>query len=345
VLFSDATFLWSAEIDRPRKSWKNVSRVTFGTNRDLQPATSASGLIAFTSATLSNSIWALPLDAARGVVTGPARRLTAGAGIDSRPSAASDGRRVAYNSQVPRLAILIKDVETQAIVDVGAPGTGFGPALSPDGGLLGFEVGGGVSVAPSRGGTPRALCERCQIGAWSADSRVIFVVEQRDNAGRLRSINVSDGVARDVVVSMDAAVNRPFPSPDGRLLAFRLHKGGQTIMTAPLDGELPVPATAWIEIVAPEEDARPAGWSPDGGLLYLVSGRDGARCLYAQRIDRTTGKPVGDPFIVQHFHGGRMNFMEGLNVLSTGSANAIASDVFFYDLSAWSANIWTISDR
>jgi serine/threonine protein kinase/Tol biopolymer transport system component len=347
VLFSDATFLWSAELDSTGKSWQHVSRVTFGTNRDLQPTSSASGLIAFASATVSNSIWALPLDAAHGVVTGPARRLTAGAGIDSRPSAARDGGLVAYNSQVPRSTILIKDVGTQAVVDVGAaPGTGFGPALSPDGQLLGFEVGGGVSVVPSRGGTPRALCERCQIGAWSTDSRAIFVVEPHDNAGRLRSINVSDGVARDIVVSSEADVNRPFPSPDGRLIAFRLMvRAGQTIMTAPLDGELPVPATAWMQIVAPEADARPAGWSPDGGLLYLVSARDGARCLYAQRVDRATGKPSGDPFVVQHFHGGRMSFTEGLNVLSTGSANAIAGDLFFYDIAAWSANIWTISER
>jgi serine/threonine protein kinase/Tol biopolymer transport system component len=346
VLFSDATFLWSAELDSSRKSWQNVSRVTFGTNHDLQPTSSASGLIAFTSATVSNSIWALPLDAARGVVTGPARRLTAGAGIDSRPSATRDGGLVAYNSQVPRSTILLKDIGTQAIVDVGAPGTGFGPALSPDGRLLGFEAGGGVSVVLSRGGTPRALCERCQIGAWSADSRAIFVVEPQDNAGRLRSINVSDGVARDIVVSMEADVNRPFPSPDGRSIAFRLMvRAGQTIMTAQLDGELPVPATAWTEIVAPEADTRPAGWSPDGGLLYLVSARDGARCLYAQRVDRATGKPIGDPFVVQHFHGGRMSFTEGLNVLSTGCANAIAGDLFFYDIAAWSANIWTISER
>ena len=77
----------------------------------------------------------------------------------------------------------------------------------------------------------------------------------------------------------------------------------------------------------------------------LVSGRDGTRCLYAQRVDRTSGAPIGGPFIVRHFHGGRTGFISGLNVLSTGPANAIAGGDFFYDLSAWSANIWTMSAR
>ena len=52
---------------------------------------------------------------------------------------------------------------------------------------------------------------------------------------------------------------------------------------------------------------------------------------------------IGEPFIVRHFHGGRTGFISGLNVLSTGPANAIAGGDFFYDLSAWSANIWTMS--
>ena len=99
-------------------------------------------------------------------------------------------------------------------------------------------------------------------------------------------------------------------SPDGRLLAFRRGvSGGDAIMVAPLGAEQPVPPRAWIELVAPEADARPCGWSPDGTLVYCVSGRDGTRCLYAQRVDRTSGTPIGEPFVVRHFHGVRTSFI------------------------------------
>jgi hypothetical protein len=345
VLLSDNTYLWSVRLDSGTTTAASVDRLTFGTNRDIQATTAASGLIAFSSASVANSVWALPIDSVRGVVTGAPRRLTAGAGFDARPSATRDGQLVAYRTVIPRPSILIRNLKTQSIIDVGVPGSGFGPAISPDGTYVAYEDGGGVQVVSTRGGAPRTLCQPCQIGDWSADSRAVVVVKGENNAGRLTWISLSDGSMRDLIVSADRTVNRPFPSPDARLLAFRRDvSGGAAIMVAPLGGtDQPVPPSAWIELVAPEADARPCGWSPDGTLLYFVSGRDGARCLYAQRVNRTTGSAIAEPFLVRHFHGSSSGFASGLNVLSTGPANAIAGGVFFYDLAAWSANIWTMS--
>jgi Tol biopolymer transport system component len=337
VLLSDDSYLWSVRLDTGTNVASTVDRLTFGTNRDIQAATAASGLIAFSSASVTNSVWALPIDPVRGVVTGAPRRLTAGGGFDARPSATRDGQIVAYRTVIPRPSILIRNLKTQSIIDVGVPGSEFGPAISPDGTYVAYEDGGGVQVVSTRGGTPRTLCQPCSIGDWSADSQAVVVVKSENNAGRLTWIRLSDGSMRDLIVSADRSVNRPFPSPDGQLLAFR--SGGNAIMVAPLAAEHPVPPRAWIELVAPEADARPCGWSPDGTLVYFVSGRDGTRCLYAQPVDRTSGTPIGEPFVVRHFHGG----MSGLTTLSTGPANAIAGGVFFYDLSAWSANIWTMT--
>jgi hypothetical protein len=53
--------------------------------------------------------------------------------------------------------------------------------------------------------------------------------------------------------------------------------------------------------------------------------------------------PWVKPFIVQHFHGGRIVYPAGFNVLSTGPSNAITPGSFFYDLSELSANIWIMS--
>ena len=49
-------------------------------------------------------------------------------------------------------------------------------------------------------------------------------------------------------------------------------------------------------------DANPL-FSRDGKILYFNSERDGFTCLWAVRLDPATGKPVGDPFSVKHFHG------------------------------------------
>jgi eukaryotic-like serine/threonine-protein kinase len=347
VLFSDDSYLWSVDLDEESTTLSNLNRLTFGTNRDVQVTMSAAGPIAFSSATVSNSVWALPIDPNQGAVLGEPRRLTAGGGNAGRPSATRDGRLVAYNSAIPRQTVLLKNLETQAIVDMGLTGSrGFGPALSPDGAYLAYEDKGGVYAVAVRGGEPRELCASCLVGEWSADSRAMVVVVQQDTAGRLQWVELEDGATRDIIVSPDGRVNRPFPSPDGRWLVFRREAEGQsTIMIAPLGNELPLPSTAWIELAAPEEDTRPAGWSPDASLVYLVSARDGTRCLYAQRVDQATGKPIGEPFVVRHFHSGQVSFMTGLNVLSTGPTNAVAGGFFFYDISDWSANIWTLSSR
>ena len=66
------------------------------------------------------------------------------------------------------------------------------------------------------------------------------------------------------------------------------------------------------------------------------------RCLYAQRVNRATGAPEAEPFIVRHFHAGRNVYGSGTNVLSTGPANAIAGGFFWYDLSDISSNVWTM---
>ena len=344
VLFSDSQYLWSMHLDPGATAATNVERLTFGTNRDFQATTTASGVIAFASASVSNAVWSLPIDALRGVVTGAPQRVTAGAGMNNRPSPTRDGKFVAYRSAIPRPSNFIRDLNTGKEIDIGVAGSGFGPALSPDGSWLAFEDDGGVKIVPARGGTPRTLCQGCQIGDWSADSAAMVVVKRENNAGRLTWITVSNGESRDLIVSADQTVNRPFPGPDGRLLAFRVSgSSGDAIMVAPLTTEQPVSREAWIEIASPERDARPAGWSPDGALLYFVSARDGVRCLWVQRINRTSGIAVGEPFIVQHFHGGRIVYPAGFNVLSTGPSNAITPGSFFYDLSELSANIWIMS--
>ncbi len=346
VMFSDYSYLWSATLNQGIVS--DLLRLTFGTNQDAQGSVAATGLIAFSSTVATNSVWAVSLDANRGVVTGAPHTIAGGAGYDARPSATGDGRFIAYHTQTPRPSVIVKDLKTGALTDVGVPGSNFGPVISPDGASVAYESAGGVDLIPTRGGAPRTLCKDCQIGDWSGDGRSIMVVKTEGSggqAGRLTAIDPDTGTSRDLIVSPRQPVNRPFISPDGRLLVFRVGSTDQTVMIAPIPAHGAVADRDWIEIVPSEIDVRPCGWSPDGGLLYFVSSRDGTRCLYAQRIDRSTGGPLGEPFAVRHFHGTRNTWAGQAGVLSTGPGNAIRGGYFFYDIGTYAANIWMMTSR
>jgi hypothetical protein len=93
-------------------------------------------------------------------------------------------------------------------------------------------------------------------------------------------------------------------SPDNRWVSFtiRTDPNRGRIAIAPVDGPAPVPETAWIPIAAVDPQDR-ANWSPDGKTLYYTSHIDGHICLWGQKLDARSHKPVGDPFEVQHLHG------------------------------------------
>jgi Tol biopolymer transport system component len=156
--------------------------------------------------------------------------------MNSRPSPTRDGQFVAYRSAIPRTSIFIRDLHTGKEIDIGVAGSTFGPALSPDGSWLAFEDDGGVKIVPARGGTPRLLCGGCEIGDWSSDSAAMVVVKRENNAGRLTWIAISNGESRDLIVSPDQAVDRPFPSPNGRLLAFRTSGSSGNAIMSPASG-------------------------------------------------------------------------------------------------------------
>ncbi len=78
-------------------------------------------------------------------------------------------------------------------------------------------------------------------------------------------------------------------------------------------------------------------WSPDGGLLYYQSTRDGFRCIWAQRLDRDTKRPVGEPFGVYHSHSARRSIG---NIAGPQHVWLSVADKMVFSMREITGNIW-----
>jgi hypothetical protein len=194
-------------------------------------------------------------------------------------------------------------------------------------------IGTGYVVEAS-GGVPQHACDECGVYGFLGDSRRLLVV----NAGRdaIRLIDVTTGASRDIVVAPAGhQLDRPHASPDDRLLTFRQTIGSvgkSYVIRLPPDRPVPVEAAAPID--EPTATGRPAGWSLDSRMIYLLLDADGFRCLWGQRVDPDAGALIGKPVPIRHFHR--------TVGMSTSFGNAVTSRGFMYEASDVMANIWKL---
>jgi Tol biopolymer transport system component len=130
-------------------------------------------------------------------------------------------------------------------------------------------------------------------------------------------------------------------SPDGKWMAFHARTKMTTaqVFVVPVDGAVPVPRPRWIAVTDGSSEEMEPAWSPDGGLLYFLSDRDGFRCIWARRLQAADKQPAADAFAVRHFHRARrslrrMTSTTGLIGLSVAPGRMVFS---FGELTG---NIW-----
>jgi eukaryotic-like serine/threonine-protein kinase len=83
-------------------------------------------------------------------------------------------------------------------------------------------------------------------------------------------------------------------------------------------------------------------WAPSGDWLYFVSDRDGSRCIWAQRLDPSTKKPVGYPVAIYHFHHARG---EMTSLPATWLNLSAARDKLVFNLNELSGNVWLREEK
>jgi Tol biopolymer transport system component len=166
------------------------------------------------------------------------------------------------------------------------------------------------------------ICGNCgQATAWSPDGKYIV---GNSVEGQFFAVEVASRRRFDLVALKGRWFYGGAFSPDGRWMTFGDASQGR-VFIAPFQGEAPPPESAWVPL--PRELST---WSPDGTLLYGPSGRDGFNCIWAQRVDRASKRPLGEPLPIFHSHGARTVY---------GSIS-IGRERMVFSLAERTGNIW-----
>jgi len=214
-----------------------------------------------------------------GAAPGPPEvRYLTYSGQDYSPTAAPDGRAIAFRSDRDgRSRIWLKQLATGTEVPLTDGPLDDLPHFSPDGSMVLFTrlTGARPSLfrVPLLGGEPRRVIDDATDAAWSPDGRRIAFVRQRPaspgkTAAASLMVAASDGSAARAIVDIEATgIVGPSWSSDGAKIAMTLSGVGAGAVSLEI---VDVASGARETAIAPSMGSRPwtSFWTPSGTLVY-----------------------------------------------------------------------------
>ncbi|MEO7652547.1 MAG: protein kinase, partial [Bryobacteraceae bacterium] len=317
------------------------SYFTMGSGMDLYPSADSTGnQIAFAGVQVNRDIWSASVEGNAGKVKSQPQRLTEGPADSSYPTVSRDGRSLLYTSdRSGNDDIYLRDLETQKErVLTSYPERARRAELSPDGTKVAYTHGQGgaaVSVISTRGGVPERACEKCSstVLGWTPDSRQLIVWGGKPI--KLFLLSAHDGKQTPLLEHKEWDIHRGQISPDGRWIAFnpKMSRSKSAIYISPMREGKAAGEKDWIAVTDGNGDDSSPMWSPDGNLLYFVTGRNNFQDYWAVRLDAATKRPAGEPFEVLAFHNARRPII-------TSFGKAVTKDKLFWSMEEYRGNIW-----
>jgi Tol biopolymer transport system component len=345
---TDGSNLWRADLAVGRREVIDKPlRITSGKSFEIQPYAAQHGLVAFARQTLNADIWEVPVASNEGKVSGDLKRVTRDPAFDMYPSLTADSAKLAFlSNRGGTYSVWVLDRKTGAESPLtSSKQDQMWPKISPDGSKLAFaeqRIGRYEHFyTPTAGGPTEVLCEDCGpvISDWSADSKKVlidFISLQKLLTISLLKLDSHDRI--QILQHSKYNLMQARFSPDERAIAFvaRMDSGHSRIMVAPYQNETRSPENSWTAITDGSSWDTAPQWSADSRLVYYTSGRDGFRCIWAQRLDASR-KPAGAPFGVFHFHTARRS---PALVPFNGMDMFVGHGEIFLSLGELSGNIW-----
>ena len=360
VWTAEGRLLFAADVGDSRNIWQVAvsstdwrvtdapQRLTFGAGTEDSPATAAGRRIAFSNLTTNVNIWSLPINHREAAANGPLRRLTEATSVDVQPAISADGQRLVFASdRAGNFDVWAKELRTgeERAITI-SPAFESRPAISADGSKIAYNDWASgkpkvniSSLSGVRSGDdlPANVCDDCFLAwDWSPDNRyLLYWPMDRKQIGLL---DVASREKAIVLKHPEYPLLRSHFAPDGRWIAFDAIVGDQVrLFIAPFQGMSAIGQSTWIAVTnGATLDSTPR-WSPDSNSLYFRSARDGYICLWGQRLDPKTKRPLGEAEPVYHLHGARRSIS---SVPPSLLEISVARDKIVFPMGERTGNIW-----
>jgi Tol biopolymer transport system component/DNA-binding winged helix-turn-helix (wHTH) protein len=324
--------------------------------------------LVYTTQTFTESIYEIQTDS-RGQKSGPTVQLPLLEGVDySSPSLSRDGRWLVYDARVPgeSNSIRLKDLNSGAdrlLDDKGRRPIGGGETtISPDGSKVVFERdcksgkwsndGGPLPcdfMIPAAGGEPEQVCEFCTPRGFSSNGAVVLIQQYNRNGSNqpphsIAAVDLKSKTEKGFLSTPDEGVYHAYFSWDDRWVVFKkeLDELKTQIMIAPVRDGVAGKEAEWIAVTDGHNDDDNPQFSPDGNTVYFLSAaRDGYLCIWSQRLDPVTKRPVGVPIGYEHFHSLAQRERSPYSHDIWSSNLTVARDKMMVNLPQFAGEIWT----
>jgi eukaryotic-like serine/threonine-protein kinase len=337
-------------------------QITFGAGEiGYSVSVADDGKVAYPTFTSRQTTFAIPIDS-RGQKSGPVSEVLLSPGIDSySPSISRDGKSMAYVEDTPGKSnnVVLTDLKSNKnhIVDEATRRSNYSVHIAPDGSKVSFEQDCGNRrwqsgepvncgfVSSAEGEGSRKVCESCIPRGFSSDGSVLLIrkydpVRDDKPPGWIAALDLRSGSEKQLVASPNSLIESASLSWDDRWIIFGkiLDRTKGQIMIAPVRDGIAGKEPEWIAVTDGTHNDDLPQFSPDGTMAYFISNRDGYHCIWAQRLDPATKRPIGEAFGYEHFHDASQKNLDGF--WSSDGDLSVARDKIIVSLVQWHVGIW-----